>query len=66
MRFVCRCGKVVSTNAGPPPEEFIVIRATDREMAIDGWSAAAAQYVEAAEHGQRGSWVAYHYGYWGL
>jgi hypothetical protein len=58
---MCRCGKVVSTNASPPPEAFSVIRCTDKETALHSWGAAAAQYVEAVEHGRRGSWVAEHF-----
>jgi hypothetical protein len=61
MRFLCRCGEVVSDHASPPPEEFSVVRRTDEETALGRWSAAAAQYVEAVENGRRGSWVAEHF-----
>jgi hypothetical protein len=58
---MCRCGKVVSDHADPPPQSFTEISSGEEEKALDEWAAAAAGYVKAVETGRRNSWLAEHF-----
>ncbi|MET4430529.1 hypothetical protein ABIA65_003835 [Mycolicibacterium sp. 624] len=61
MQFRCHCGKVVSQNASPPPDEFWIISSSDEETALESWADAAADYVAAIRNDRRDSWMAQHF-----